>query len=48
MVSIASNLFNAQESRKVRQPDPTKGVGQNWLQYENGRTLTNTATSINY
>jgi len=44
MIRIAINLFDAQESRKVRQPDPTKGVRPNRLRYENGRTMTNTAT----
>ena len=48
MIRIAINLFDAQESRKVPQPDATKGVGQNRLRYENGRTMTNTAASINY
>ena len=44
MIRIAINLFDAQESRKIRQPDPTKGVAPNRLR----RTMTNTAASINY
>ena len=48
MIGIAINLFDAQESSKVQQSDPTKGVGPNQLWYEKGHTMTNTAASINY
>jgi len=48
MIQIAINLFDAQGSSKVRQSDPTKGVGPNRLWYENGRAMTNTAAPINY
>ena len=48
MIRIAINLFDAQESRKLWQRDPTKSVGPNQLPYENGHTMTNTVASINY
>jgi len=41
MIRIAIDLFDAQESRKVQQPDPTKGVGPNRLRYKNSCTMTN-------
>ena len=31
MIWIAINLYDAQKSRKVRQPDPKKDVGPNML-----------------
>jgi len=40
MIQIAINLFDAQHSESTEI--------QNRLQYKNGHTMTNTATSINY